>query len=251
MKPFWRYYGGKFRAAPRYPKPLHRTIVEPFAGAAGYSLRYHDHDVVLVERYAVVAEIWRFLIGSSPSDIRKIPEVEDVDELPSWVSEGGRALVGFCMNDAATSPCKRISKGRLKLRGMGRHFEGWCRARIELIASQVDLIKHWKIIEGDFELSPSARATWFVDPPYQLAGRYYKHTLSTLDYSRLAGWCRSRDGQMIVCENVGATWLPFWPWADIKAGPKTKTSAEAIWYSEDQQEIYVCGNTARSLMTSR
>lgn len=39
LKPFWRYYGGKYRAAPRYPVPLHRTIVEPFAGAAGYSLR--------------------------------------------------------------------------------------------------------------------------------------------------------------------------------------------------------------------
>jgi hypothetical protein len=34
LKPFIRLYGGKYRAAPRYPKPLHDT---PFAGAAGYS----------------------------------------------------------------------------------------------------------------------------------------------------------------------------------------------------------------------
>lgn len=32
LKPFWRYYGGKWRAAPSYPAPLHNTIVEPFAG---------------------------------------------------------------------------------------------------------------------------------------------------------------------------------------------------------------------------
>jgi len=42
LRPFWRYYGGKFRAAPRYPTPTHKTIVEPFAGAAGYSLRVDD-----------------------------------------------------------------------------------------------------------------------------------------------------------------------------------------------------------------
>jgi len=33
LKPFWQYYGGKWRAAPHYPKPRHDTIVEPFAGA--------------------------------------------------------------------------------------------------------------------------------------------------------------------------------------------------------------------------
>jgi hypothetical protein len=35
-------------------------MVEPFAGAAGYSLRYPERDVILVERYAVVAEMWRY-----------------------------------------------------------------------------------------------------------------------------------------------------------------------------------------------
>ena len=39
LKPFWRYYGGKYRAAPAYPPPRLGTIVEPFAGSAGYSLR--------------------------------------------------------------------------------------------------------------------------------------------------------------------------------------------------------------------
>ena len=49
LRPFWAYYGGKWRAAPRYPRPMHDTIIEPFAGAAGYSLRYPDRNVVLVE----------------------------------------------------------------------------------------------------------------------------------------------------------------------------------------------------------
>jgi len=42
LRPFWRYYGGKWRAAPSYPSPRCETIIEPFAGAAGYSLRYPD-----------------------------------------------------------------------------------------------------------------------------------------------------------------------------------------------------------------
>jgi hypothetical protein len=32
---------------------------------------------------------------------------------------------------------------------------------------------------------------------------------SSLDYAALAKWCRERKGQKIVCEQDGATWLPF------------------------------------------
>ena len=50
IRPFWKFYGGKWRAAPRYPRPLYSTIVEPFAGAAGYSTRYYQRDIILVEK---------------------------------------------------------------------------------------------------------------------------------------------------------------------------------------------------------
>ena len=41
MKPFFRYYGGKWRDCAKYPPPQFDTIVEPFAGSAGYSVRHH------------------------------------------------------------------------------------------------------------------------------------------------------------------------------------------------------------------
>jgi len=86
LAPFWRYYGGKFRAAPHYPPPRHETIVEPFAGAAGYACRYPDRNVILVEKYPVVAELWRYLIAVPSSEVRRIPaNIEHVDELPAWV----------------------------------------------------------------------------------------------------------------------------------------------------------------------
>jgi site-specific DNA-adenine methylase len=62
LRPFLRYYGGKWSLAPSYPEPRFATIIEPFAGAAGYSLRYADRRVTLVEKYPVIAGIWRYLI---------------------------------------------------------------------------------------------------------------------------------------------------------------------------------------------
>lgn len=44
LKPFFTYFGGKYRIAPRYPKPQYNTIIEPFAGSAGYSLRYPERE---------------------------------------------------------------------------------------------------------------------------------------------------------------------------------------------------------------
>jgi hypothetical protein len=199
LKPFWRYYGGKWRAAPRYPAPRYGTIIEPFAGAAGYSLRYPDRNVVLVDVYPVIAEIWRYLIGESASEIRRIPYVEHVDDLPAWVPQGGRYLVGFCMNAAAASPRCSLSAGRKKMTARGCKFEGWSNDQRERVAAQVDQIRHWQVIEGAYTLAPDMPATWFVDPPYNnAAGRHYKHGSTGLDYSALGSWCRTRQGQSIV-----------------------------------------------------
>jgi hypothetical protein len=79
LRPFWRYFGGKWRATPSYPAPVHDTIVEPFAGAAGYALHYPERDVILVDCYPVVAEIWRWLIAVTPDEVHAIPLVDSVD----------------------------------------------------------------------------------------------------------------------------------------------------------------------------
>lgn len=222
LRPFWRYYGGKWRAAPHYPPPQYGTVVEPFAGAAGYSLRNYWLNIVLVEKYEVVAGIWRYLISARGSEIRRIPEVENVADLPRWVPQEARWLVGFTMNDACVAPCKILSSGRKKLRSMGRKYEGWSQLHRERVASQVEHIRHWRVIEGDYTRSPNVKATWFVDPPYNnRVGQYYVH--AGIDYERLAEWCLSRRGQLMVCENNGADWLPFDEFRIFKAGVNNKT----------------------------
>ncbi len=228
--PFWRYYGGKWRMAPHYPAPRHERIVEPFAGAAGYSMRYYWHRVTLVERYATLAEMWRYLIAVTPAEVRRIPEVDDVADLPDWVPAGGRALVGFSMNSACSTPRRTLSAGRRKLRALHRQFEGWTTSLRERVAYQVTLIRHWAIVEGDYSLAPDDEATWFIDPPYQLAGKHYVHGSSKLDYPALGEWCTRRVGQVIVCENAGATWLPFEPFMLAKAGPTNRVSQEVVFY---------------------
>lgn len=59
LRTFFNFYGGKWKAAPTYPAPKHDTIIEPFAGGAGYSLRHHERQVVLIDRDPVIAGIWR------------------------------------------------------------------------------------------------------------------------------------------------------------------------------------------------
>jgi hypothetical protein len=73
------YYGRKKQIAKYYPSPNCATIIEPFAGAAAYSL-YGDNwtkRVILVEKDPRVAEIWRWFINEATvSDIKQLPDLK-------------------------------------------------------------------------------------------------------------------------------------------------------------------------------
>lgn len=238
LKPFWRYYGGKWRAAPYYPAPLHDVIVEPFAGAAGYSCNYPDHKIVLVEKYPVVAAIWRYLIAVSAAEVRRIPVTDDVDTLPSWVPQEARWLIGFHLDACTYYPKQRVSPARAtRLRAAG-HRIGWTEDVRARVATQVERIRHWTIVEGDYAALDGI-ATWFVDPPYSgPKGSYYMahgwgartKGAPALDYAALATWCRARRGQVIVCESANATWLPFRPHRAVRGGFLGRPeSMEGVW----------------------
>jgi hypothetical protein len=234
LKPFWQYYGGKWRAAPLYPAPAHSTIIEPFAGAAGYSLRYPGRNVILIEKYPVIAEIWRYLIAVRAAEVRRIPCVQDCADLPAAWQGAPRYLVGMCMRNGATCPQARTTPWMQKAHVAGYAYGGWTEAQRERVAVQVDSIRHWRVIEGDYALAPDVRATYFVDPPYQEAGVYYKCSSKMIDYAALSSWCRARAGQVIVCENQGATWLPFVPWTTTNTAMTGKKNVEVCWLHDDR-----------------
>jgi hypothetical protein len=252
LKPFWRYYGGKYRAAPGYAAPEYRTVIEPFAGAAGYSLRYPGRDVILVDRSPIIAGIWRYLIGASASDVLAIPDIPDggtVDDLP--VCQEARWLAGFWCNDGTVHPCKTASAWNRAHAASGKSTAGWGHGARARIARQVDQIRHWRIIEGDYHDAPDLRATWFVDPPYSTpAGRYYKEQPAS--FSDLGAWCRTRQGQVMVCEQQGADWLPFRPHETIRATvgkARAGVCHEVIWTSgHDQTRLFDAETTRATLL---
>mgnify|MGYP003674017172 FL=1 len=226
IRPLFSYYGSKWRSIPRYPKPQHETIIEPFAGSAGYSLRYPDRRVILCERDPLIADLWRYLIAAKPEEIRALPLIQPDQTVDDFtLIPEAKSLIGFWLNKGTAQPRKRPAAW---FRSGFQSYQFWGKEIRERVAVSVDKIKHWQIIEGDYTNAPSLiQASWFIDPPYQDAGKHYKHGSKLIDYQQLSDWCQSLTGQVMVCENTGADWLPFTHLGSMKS-TKGK-SKEALW----------------------
>ena len=229
LRPFFSFYGSKWRTASKlYPEPRHAVIVEPFAGSAGYALRHPARKVVLCELDPVLASVWRYLIRVKAGEVLSIPDLapgESVDDLK--ISQEAKWLVGFWLNRGAAGPRKSPSKW---MREGGQPGSFWGARVRNTIASQVDSIRHWELHNRSYADCPvPCAATWFVDPPYEGMGTHYHFGSGQIDYRALAAWCKSRPGQVIVCENSGATWLPFQDLADVKTTRTNRRSKEALW----------------------
>lgn len=213
-----------------YPRPIAGLpIVEPFAGAAGYSTIYGaDRDVILIDANPNVVCTWKWLIDATPDDVLALPDIEvgqRIDELD--VPHGAQTLMGWWLGSALAYPRRqRTRKGWNNRHGI----RGWGADTRRILAGQVDRIKSWTVIQAQYMSAPDIEATWFVDPPYQgRPGVYYgAHGSHHIDFDRLGAWCRRLRGGVVVCENVGAQWLPFQRLARTQAA--RCTSDEAVWY---------------------
>lgn len=223
---FFSYFGSKHRLAARYPEPRYPVIVEPFAGSAAYACRYWDRRVVLVEKNPKLCGVWRYLQRATPQEILALPLLEPwqrADELD--VCQEAQWLIGWWVGAARASPCHVLSAWARE----SDSASTWGVKRRYRIASQLRCIRHWRIIEGDYTAAPRVDATWFVDPPYQVKGVGYPNGSADIDYGHPRDWCMNLRGQVVVCENEGARWLPFQPFATVPSNQPGRTSREAIW----------------------
>lgn len=225
------YYGSKRRTAFKYCRPTKKTIIEPFAGGACYSLRYHWHDVILYDLYSEVCSVWDYVINANPSEIRSLPLLktgQSVDDLS--IHQEAKLLIGYWLAVSATSSRRKLTPWQEK-KIKTNEASVWNTRRREFVAQTSELVKHWKIHQRSYIDVDNMDASWFIDPPYQCeAGRSYKH--NKIDYNHLADWCKSRAGQVQVCENSNSQrWLPF---TDLytNVGQRFKTT-EVIWRNYD------------------
>lgn len=227
-RPLISYYGSKWRLSHRYAPPLYRRIIEPFAGGGGYSLRWADRDVLLVDLDEVLCGVWSYLIRTPAAELLRLPILrigETVDD-HVWSCAEARHLVGYWLNPGNPYPCKGLSSWAADW----PKTSYWCLATRAAVARNAEQIRHWRVICGDYTRAvEGGPATYFIDPPYRgRPGMSYRHDSRALDYEQLSAWCRGLDGQVIVTEAAGADWLPFTPLA-TQHGIRG-SSAEGVCY---------------------
>jgi site-specific DNA-adenine methylase len=212
------YYGSKSKIVDYYPSPKYKRIIEPFAGSARYSLKYWQNDVLLVDKYPVIVEVWNYLKNASEADIKGLPKLDTGQTIDDYdLSNIERKFMGFMVQEGTTG--MRRTASYFAVKRMDEKFD--------FIIKNLHKIKHWEIKLGSYDELENVEATWFIDPPYEFGGHEYKCSNKNIDFDKLAEWCKERNGQAIVCENTKATWLPFKPMVEMQ-GAMFKTT-EAIW----------------------
>jgi hypothetical protein len=251
--PLFKYFGSKYRSSVHYPAPRYTTIIEPFAGGAGYSLRYREHDVILFDLDYELVDLWTWLIAGHADEIAAMPVtglVTGQDIRTMGLSPGAAQLMRRWQRTGHCSAwtISNITTGDsawCAAHGMGQaggNTGMWHRNTRDYLVHAVAEIKHWHAFCLNYRDIPVTRApecTWFVDPPYRhVKCTSYKHDLRGIDYVELAAWCRSLPGQVIVCEQQGADWLPFRPCCEVsgirgkQCGVAGAKSQEVIWTND-------------------
>lgn len=231
------YYGSKHAFSHAYPEPHYNTIIEPFAGSAAYSHRWYDRNVILFDVSGEVRLMWEWLLSVSRREIMTLPVLRDRNDCASNHTTDP-TIIRVYSHLVVRSP-NRSKSGKPTPFGWGDRDLISCLIRgqrREEYADALDKIRHWKFYQHGYTeidgIVGNVEATWFVDPPYNnTAGKIYKHNCTGIDFGHLGDWCHARRGQVIVCENLGATWMPFRRLREIEG--TAKRSTEAIYHRSE------------------
>lgn len=248
LKPFFSYFGSKSMLSKKYPAPSKDILIEPFAGSACYSLHYSHKKVKLFDKYDIICSVWDYLIHVSEKEILDLPLIDFDKSIDDYaICQEAKYLIGFWLMSAGTKPVtKHTSRSKKHIQGgyvytrivngiKKTSIEGprllscWAEKNKQKIAGQLQYIRHWTIEQKSYDLISNEDATWFIDPPYQKAGTVYKESSKNIDYNHLSAWCKDRQGEVIVCENDGADWLPFDYFSPLR-NFQNKQTHEVVYY---------------------
>lgn len=232
MDPFFPYYGSAWGKSRRYPAPRYQHVIEPCSGAAGYSTFHGVKRVDLMDIDPIIFGVWHYLIHARAEEILALPEMPEVgNHVDNYaMPQEAKWLIGFWLNRGSAQPKK--SRTAYSARTDKAQLNWGARAK-ERIARQLPALEGWTITEGSYETLLNREATWFIDPPYADKGRYYRHSLKLTEFDNLAAFCRSRQGQVITCEQDGADWLDFRPLGSFKSSIGRTTE---VFWTNDQLE---------------
>ena len=233
----WSYYGSKKSIIDYYPPPKYGKIIEPFVGAGSYALKYWDRRVTIMDKYEVIYMIWKWLQSCERKDIDNLPhrlmQGQTLNDFKFSCNEA-KLLMGFIIAKGIERPRVKPTERAIVDR------PNTINLALNKIKNYLPKIKHWEIIHGSYQDLPNEEVTWFIDPPYQFGGATYVE--NKIDFPALGEWCKSRQGQVIVCENTKADWMDFKPMI-VNKGTHIKTT-EAIWsnhktnYDNTQQSLF-------------
>ncbi len=224
MRPFFPFYGSKWNMARHYSRPVYGTIVEPFAGGAGYATFYDAKRALLIDADPIIVGLWSWLLKATRAEVMALPELPEVgDSVDNYrLPQEAKWLIGFWLNRGSAQPKK--SRTAYSARTDRSQLNWGSRAK-ERIANQLPGIAGWSVSGAGYESAPPVEATWFVDPPYGEQGKHYR--IPFQGFEALGVWAQRLPGQVIVCEAAGATWLPFSPLGSFKSS-KGRTQ-EVVW----------------------
>ena len=206
--PLFKCFGSKWMSARSYPPPDGGQIVEPFAGSAGYSLRYaHLVERVLVREQGHLAELWRWLINeATEADVRAIPldTPPGTDIRRLGLTLGQALLLKNWQRTNNVGDCWTISP-------WGNKPGQWTASTRARVAEEIALLKgKWGMTDTPWQV---AGGTFFIDPPYQYN---YKYRCEPPDYVGLGVQVLGLDADLViaceaVCQKTGAVpnYLPF------------------------------------------
>ena len=251
MRPFFNYFGSKWTMAKHYGPPRRPLVIEPFAGSAGYSLRWDCRDVALYDKSETVCLMWDWLINCSEGDVRRLPvSFRSMDEflalgeaerriIRANVVYGGMADAEPVLPDWFIHWCRTGEHVGFALSGKRRGMSDvsifrWDARRRQRMIDQKPMIAAWTIERMDYRDIPMREAHWHVDPPYvgDISKSYRENEV---DYGHLADWCRNLPGAVDVCEREGADWLPF-EFLHMSRMGKTR---EAVWRKDREQDLFM------------